>query len=192
MKLSVPNSFWSLHPPPNKLIGLSKYDLCIQVFGPLKLKLYSLNNNSPFPDLPAPGNHCSTPRFICMLYHMSGILSFLRLNNIPLYLCIRLPWRLHLQCRRLSAVQETPVQSLGQEEALEKETYWQPTPVFLSGKSHGQGAWWATVHGVARVWHDLGTKSPPPLPLIYSIPHFTYPCIHWWLSKTLPHSGCCE
>ena len=27
---------------------------------------------------------------------------------------------------------------------------WQPTPVFLQGKSHGQGAWKATVHGVAK------------------------------------------
>ena len=25
-----------------------------------------------------------------------------------------------------------------------------------------RGAWRATVHGVARVGHDLGTKSPPP------------------------------
>ena len=24
------------------------------------------------------------------------------------------------------------------------------------------GAWWATVHGVARVRHDLATKLPPP------------------------------
>ena len=24
-------------------------------------------------------------------------------------------------------------------------------------------AWWATVHGVARVGHNLATKSPPPL-----------------------------
>ena len=28
---------------------------------------------------------------------------------------------------------------------------WQPTPVFLPGKSHGWGAWWATVHGIAKV-----------------------------------------
>ena len=28
---------------------------------------------------------------------------------------------------------------------------WHPTPVFLSGKSHGQGAWQATVHGVAEL-----------------------------------------
>ena len=38
---------------------------------------------------------------------------------------------------------------------------WQPTPVFLPGKSHGQREyWWAIVHGVARVGHDLGTKQP--------------------------------
>ena len=39
-------------------------------------------------------------------------------------------------------------QSLGQEDPLEKE--WQPTPVFLPGKFHGQGAWQAVVHGVAK------------------------------------------
>ena len=28
---------------------------------------------------------------------------------------------------------------------------WQPTPIFLPEKSRGQrGAWWATVHGVAK------------------------------------------
>ena len=27
---------------------------------------------------------------------------------------------------------------------------WQPTPVFLPGESQGQGAWWATVYGVAQ------------------------------------------
>ena len=25
-----------------------------------------------------------------------------------------------------------------------------------------RGAWWATVHGVTRVGHDLATKLPPP------------------------------
>ena len=29
---------------------------------------------------------------------------------------------------------------------------WLPTPVFLPGKSHGQRAWWATVHGVTKSW----------------------------------------
>ena len=32
-------------------------------------------------------------------------------------------------------MKETQVRSLGKEDALEK---WQPTPVFLPGKSHGQ------------------------------------------------------
>jgi len=27
---------------------------------------------------------------------------------------------------------------------------WQPTPVFLPEKSMDRGAWWATVHGVAK------------------------------------------
>ena len=29
---------------------------------------------------------------------------------------------------------------------------WLPTSVFLPGKSHGQGAWWATIHGVTKEW----------------------------------------
>ena len=43
--------------------------------------------------------------------------------------------------KSLPAVQETRVQSLGQEDPLEKEM--QPTPVFLPGKSHG----WRTLAG---------------------------------------------
>ena len=35
---------------------------------------------------------------------------------------------------------------------------WQPTPVFLPGKSMDRGDWWATVHGVTRVRHDLVPK----------------------------------
>ena len=35
---------------------------------------------------------------------------------------------------------------------------WQPTPVFLPGKSHGQRAWRATVCGLQRDRHDLVTK----------------------------------
>ena len=38
--------------------------------------------------------------------------------------------------KNLPAVQETQVQSLGQEDELEKGMV--PTPVFLSGESHGQ------------------------------------------------------
>ena len=37
---------------------------------------------------------------------------------------------------------------------------WQPTLVFLPGKSHGQRSLQATVHGVTRVGQDLATKPP--------------------------------
>ena len=30
------------------------------------------------------------------------------------------------------------------------------------GNLMDRGAWWATVHGIAKVGHDLATKSPPP------------------------------
>ena len=36
---------------------------------------------------------------------------------------------------------------------------WQPTPIFLLESSMDRGAWWATVHEVARVGQDLVTKG---------------------------------
>ena len=30
------------------------------------------------------------------------------------------------------------------------------------GNPMDRGAWWATVHGVVRVGHDLATDPPPP------------------------------
>ena len=42
-----------------------------------------------------------------------------------------------LSGRNSSAMQEMHIQ-------------WQPTQVFLPGKSMDRGAWWATVHGVAK------------------------------------------
>ena len=39
---------------------------------------------------------------------------------------------------------------------------WQPTPIFLDGKSHGQRSLVGYQHGVARVGHDLATEPPPP------------------------------
>ena len=58
---------------------------------------------------------------------------------------------------------------------------WKPTPVFLPGKSHRQWSRVATVHGVARVVHDLVTKStprqtsipPPTVPQSFTT-HYTY------------------
>ena len=57
--------------------------------------------------------------------------------------------------------------------ALPWRRKWQPTPVFLPGESHGQRSLaGSSVHGVARVGHDLTTKllllssSGPSLSLI--------------------------
>ena len=50
--------------------------------------------------------------------------------------------------QRPSAMQETRVQSLGQEDPLEKEMA--THSVFLLGNPMDRGAWWATVHGVAK------------------------------------------
>ena len=55
--------------------------------------------------------------------------------------------------KHLPAMQETWVQSLGQEEPLEKE--WQPTPVFWPGISHGQN----TGVGCHFLLHCIKVKS---------------------------------
>jgi len=53
-------------------------------------------------------------------------------------------------------VKETWVQSLGQEEPLERE--WQPPPVFLPGESCGQKSLAAIVHGVSKSQTRLRSK----------------------------------
>ena len=50
----------------------------------------------------------------------------------------------------LPALQVTQFQSLGQEDPLEKEMTTHSS--ILTGKSHGQRSWWATVHGVPKSW----------------------------------------
>ena len=51
--------------------------------------------------------------------------------------------------KNLPAMQETRVQSLSQEDPLEKEMA-KPTPVFLPGESHGPRSLAATVHGITK------------------------------------------
>ena len=70
-------------------------------------------------------------------------------------------------------MQETRVRFLGWEDPLEKEiathSSWvflsilQVSSVFLPGESQRQRSRQTTVHGVARVRHDLVTKPPPLL-----------------------------
>ena len=49
---------------------------------------------------------------------------------------------------------------------------WQPTPVFLPGKSQRQRSLAATVHGVAKSWTQLSHQTTPPGPL----PHLLCSC----------------
>ena len=64
--------------------------------------------------------------------------------------------------KNLPAVQETQVQSLGQEDPLEKEMATH-TPVLLPGECHGQKSLVGySPRGHKRVGHDLATKPPSP------------------------------
>ena len=59
--------------------------------------------------------------------------------------------------KNLPAMQETQIQSLGQEDPVEKEMATHSS--ILAWKiPMDRGAWWAAVRGVTRVGHDLATK----------------------------------
>ena len=55
--------------------------------------------------------------------------------------------------KKLPVMQETRVQSLGQEDTLEKGMF--THSVLLAGESHEQRSRWATVHGIAKSWTQL-------------------------------------
>ena len=59
-------------------------------------------------------------------------------------------------------MQETWVQSLGQEDPLEEKMTTHSSILGLEN-SMDREAWRATVRGVARVEHDLATQPPPPV-----------------------------
>ena len=62
--------------------------------------------------------------------------------------------------KNLSAMQETWVRFLGQEDPLEKEMV--THSILCLENPTDRGAWQAAVHGVKRVRHDLTTKPPSP------------------------------
>ena len=64
--------------------------------------------------------------------------------------------------KTLPAVPETRVRSLGREDPP-GEGNGNPLQYSRLENAMDRGAWQATVHGVARVGHDLVTKSPPPV-----------------------------
>ena len=66
--------------------------------------------------------------------------------------------------KNLPAMQETWVQSLDQEDPLEKEMATHSSVLAWEIPwTEDRRAWWAVVHGVARVGHDLVTKPPAAL-----------------------------
>ena len=69
---------------------------------------------------------------------------------IHTYICIYtyLYLYIYIYCSPLQETQETWVQSLGLEDALEKEG--QPIPVFLLENPMDRGAWLAVIHGVTK------------------------------------------
>ena len=70
--------------------------------------------------------------------------------------------------KNLLARQETWIQSLGQDDTLER--IWQPTPIFLPRKSHEQRSLVGYIPwGCKRVGHDLVTKQQQSLETGYLI-----------------------
>ena len=76
---------------------------------------------------------------------MTTCFSLHGLNSL-LEVCFRAPWVAQM-VNNLPAMQETQVQSLGQEE-------WLPTPVFLPGEFQGQRSLVTQSMGSHRVRHD--------------------------------------
>ena len=78
--------------------------------------------------------------------------------------------------KRLPAMQETWVRSLGREDPLEKEMVNPLQYSCLENPMEG-GAWWATVHGVAKSWTRLSTCSKglsPPTALNRELINYDY------------------
>ena len=67
-----------------------------------------------------------------------------------------------MSVKNQTAVQETRVQplSLGR---FPGEGKGNPLQYSCLENPMDRGAWWATVHGVARIGHNLATKPPPPI-----------------------------
>ena len=80
--------------------------------------------------------------------------KYKHLGNGSLF--FRLP-RWHSGYKICLLIQEMRVQSLGQEDPLEKEMA-AHSSILAWKNPKNKGAWWATVHGLQTVRHDLVTK----------------------------------
>ena len=79
--------------------------------------------------------------------------------------------------KNLPAIQETQVQSLGQEDPLEKDG--NPLQYFCLENPMDRGDWWAIVHGVAKNWThsritNYGRCMSPSLCIYLSLLNYEY------------------
>ena len=89
--------------------------------------------------------------------------------------------------KNLPAMQEMRARFLGQEDPLEMETA--PHSSFLAWEiPMDQGAWWAIVHGLQRVRHNLATKN---IVKTVSVPlAITFSLLRWFSeSQMSPHTN---
>ena len=80
--------------------------------------------------------------------------------NLEKWYCPNLIWAslVAQSAKNLPAMQDTQVQ-IPWDRKIPWRRKWHPTPVLLPGEFHGQRSWQAAVHGIARVRHDLATKT---------------------------------
>ena len=105
-----------------------------------------------------PSNHL----ILCHPLLLPSIFLRIRVFSNESALRIRWPkyWHFSVSISPSNASHNTRVQSLGQEGSLEKEMATHYNSCLENPMK--RGVWWAGVHGVARVGHNLGTKPPPP------------------------------
>ena len=124
-------------------------------------------NALPFPspgDLPNPGIEPRSPALQAdsLPAELGGKLgSYISTVFCPTNLLYQWASLLTQLVKNLPAMQETWVRFLGQEDPLEKEMATHST-ILAWRIPMDRGNCQATVHGVARVRHDLATKPPPP------------------------------
>ena len=81
-----------------------------------------------------------------------------------------------------SVVKNPPAGDLGSIPGLGKspgEGNGSPLQYSCLGNPMDRGAWWATVHEVARVRHNLVTKPPPTSGISHSGKHLKYSTFYW-------------
>ena len=99
----------------------------------------------------------------------------------------------------LSVMQETRVHPWIRKIPWRREQ--QPTPVFLPGESHGQEAWWATVHGSSRESDTTERLSLSPSAcsqvslqywiFFYGLSHFLIYLLIYFTKMLLIYFICC-